>query len=39
MSSVMPETEAMQRSIDLLGFEVASAARTATALRHEKVNG
>ena len=37
MSSVMPETEAMQRSIDLLGFEVATAARTT--LRHEKVNG
>jgi hypothetical protein len=37
MSSVMPETEAMQRSIDLLGFEVASAVNTT--LRHEKVNG
>jgi hypothetical protein len=37
MTSVMPETEAMQRSIDMLGFEVASAARTA--LRHEKADG
>ena len=37
MSSVMQKTEAMQRSIDLLGFEVAPAVRTT--LRHEKVNG
>jgi hypothetical protein len=30
-------SDAGERSIDLLGFKVASAARTA--LRHEKVNG
>jgi hypothetical protein len=37
MSSVMLETEAMQRSIDLLGFEVAPAVKAT--LRHEKVSG
>jgi probable LLM family oxidoreductase len=37
MSSAMLETEAMQRSIALLGSEVAPAVKAA--LRHEKVSG
>ena len=37
MSSAMLETEAMQRSIELLGSEVAPAIKAA--LRNEKVGG
>ena len=36
ISSAMLETEAMQRSIELLGSEVAPAVKAA--LRHEKVS-